>query len=81
MTNKQIRDIVQKLHATGGAICFEKSGQTAHISLKATHVYHCAAMDFERDQGDLDTLLQFLTKKRQLLHKSLFTERSKEIIL
>ena len=81
MTNKQIRDIVQKLHATGGAICFEKSGQTAHISLKATHVYHCAAMDFERDQGDPDTLLQFLTKKRQLLHKSLFTERSKEIIL
>jgi len=65
----------------GGAIRFEKSGRTAHISLKATHVHHCAAMDFEHDQRSADNLLQFLVKRRQLLHKNLFAEHSKEIVL
>ena len=81
VTNKQIKDIVRTLHTIGGAIRFEKSGRTAHISLKATHVYCCAASDFRCNQGSTDTLLQFLTKERRLLHKRLFTERSKEIIL
>ena len=81
VTNKQIKEIVSMLHAIGGAIRFEKSGCTAHISLKATHVYRCAVLDFERHQRPAGTLLQFLAKKRRLLHKNFFAERSKEILL
>ena len=81
VTNKQIKEIVGTLHAIGSAIQFEKSGHTAHISLKAAHVYFCAALDLGRDAGSTDTLLQFLVKKRRPLYKSLFAERSKEIIL
>ena len=81
VTNKQIKSIVGQLHAIGGAIRFEKLGQTAHISLKVTHVYRCVVMDFGRDQGSADMLLQLLAKRRRLLHKSLFVEHSKEIIL
>jgi len=80
ITNKQIKGIVRELRAVGGAIRFEKSGHTAHISLKVTHVYRCAAVNFERDRGSFETLLQSLVGKRRLLHKTLFAERSKEIV-
>ncbi|KIJ95502.1 hypothetical protein K443DRAFT_11320, partial [Laccaria amethystina LaAM-08-1] len=81
VTNKQIKDTVRELRAVGGAIHLEKFGQTARISLKATHVYHLAAAEFQLDPGSSETLLHFLTRRRRLLHKRLFAERSKEIIL
>jgi hypothetical protein len=76
ITNKQIKDIVKELHTIEGAIHFEKSGHMAHILLKAVHVYRCVVMDFIHDPGLAETLLQFLAKRRQVLHKSLFAERS-----
>ena len=81
ITNRQIKDIVKGIHAIGGAIRFEKSRHTAHISLKAIHAYRCTVADFHCDLGSDDTLLQFLAKRRRALHKSLFAERSKEIVL
>jgi len=81
ITNRQIKNIVKGIHAIGSAIRFEKSGHTAHISLKAIHAYHCVVADFNRVRGSDETLLQFLAKRRRVLHKSLFAERSKEIIL
>lgn len=64
VTNNEIKDIVKTLHTIGSAICFKKSGRMAHISLKATHMYCCVVTDFERDRGSVDTLLQFLAKRR-----------------
>jgi hypothetical protein len=81
VTNKQIKDTVRELRAVGGAIRLKKFGQTARISLKATHVYRLAAAEFQLDPGSSETLLHFLTRRRRLLHKRLFAERSKEIIL
>jgi hypothetical protein len=81
ITNTQIKDIVKGIHDIGSVICFEKSGHMAHISLKAVHAHRCAVADFNHDGGPDETLLQFLVKRRRVLHKSLFAESSKEIIL
>jgi len=81
INNRQIKDIVKGIHTIGGMIHFEKSGHMAQILLKAIHAYHCMVVNFNHVPGSDETLLQFLAKRRCTLHKRLFSECSKEIIL
>lgn len=73
--NVAIKSIVLDIRLVGGAIRFERSGRTAHISLKAMR-FHSNALARSHSQ----TLLIFLTNHRKSLHKQLFAERSKEIM-
>jgi hypothetical protein len=77
ITNSQIKGILSKLKSLGGAICFEKSNQMIHVSLKAMKYHWNARRDCERNG---ENLLQFLTKNRRALYKSLYAERAKEIV-
>jgi len=76
ITNATIRSIAMSIRHVGGAIRFEKSNRTVHVSLKAMNHHRNALENSQDSQG----LLAFLTNHRKLLHKNLFAERSKEII-
>jgi hypothetical protein len=80
VTNAKIKGIVCNLQTIGGAIFFERSKRTVHISPKAMQ-YHMRAIHDHQRSGDRSNLLQFLIKRRRILHKSLYAERAKEIIL
>jgi len=75
ITNTTIKSIVLKIRHVGGAIRFERSNRTAHVSLKAMR-HHSDALASSHSQ----TPLIFLTNHRKSLHKSLFAEHSKEIM-
>ena len=80
ITNGKIKSIVSDIRRVGGAIRFEKSDHLACVSLKARDLHACALCDLLREGSD-STLIQYLTRKRRLLHKLLFAEKSKEIVL
>lgn len=63
----------------GGAIRFEKSNRTVHVSLKAMKHHSCAINELAVSQDDC-TLIYYLIRKRRILHKSLFSERAEEIV-
>ena len=71
ITNSQIKGILSKLKSLGGAICFEKSNQIMHVSLKVKKHHWNAKCDCERNG---ENLLQFLTKSHRALYKSLYAE-------
>ena len=78
ITNNQIKGILSKLKSLGGAICFEKTNQTMHVLLKTKKHHWYAQWECGRNG---ENLLQFLIKTRQALHKSLYAEQAKEIVL
>ena len=82
VTNAKIKGIVCDIRTAGGAIHFERSGRTVHISLKAMQYHTRAVHDHQRSEDRVrSNLLKFLIQKRRTLHKSLYVERAKEIIL
>ena len=80
VSNAKIKGMVCNIWTVGGAIYFERSGCTVHISPKAMQYHTCATRNHQRSE-DRSTLLQFLVKQWRILHKSLYAERAKEIIL
>ena len=76
VTNAKIKGIVCNLRTIGGAIYFERSERTVHISPKAMQYHMHAIHDHQRSE-DGSNLLQFLIKRRRILHKSLYAERAK----
>ena len=80
ITNGKIKGILTDLKHVGGAIHFEKLGHIARVSLKVRDLHMHALGDFAREASDIP-FVQYLTRKCKRLYKSLFAERSKEIIL
>jgi len=80
ITNGKIKGILTNLKHVGGAICFEKSGRIARVSLKARDLHMHALGDFAREVSNIP-FVQYLTRKHKRLYKLLFAERLKEIIL
>jgi len=80
LMNGKIKGILTDLKHVGGAIRFEKLGCIARVSLKVRDLHMCALGDFAHEASDIP-FVQYLTRKRKQLYKSLFAERSKEIIL
>ena len=80
ITNAKIKGIVCNIQTVGGAIHFERSGRTVHILPKVMQYHTCTACDHQRSE-DRSNLLQFLIKWRWILHKFLYAERTKKIVL
>ena len=76
ITNPVIQSIVSNIRHIGGAIRFEKSHRTAHVSFKAMNLHYDA---LARSSLSL-SVLHLLTNDRKTSHKLLFAERSKEIM-
>jgi hypothetical protein len=77
ITNDKIKGIINDLRSIGGAIRFEKSNQTTHVSPKALECHTKALRNRTKSGGSIhDTL----TRSRKLLHKNLYAETSKEIV-
>jgi hypothetical protein len=81
ITNAKIKIIVASIRAIGGAIRFEKSNRTAHVSLRAMkyHEDKLISSTGTPSQGR-PNLLQALSTDRKTLHKNLYAERAKEIV-
>jgi len=80
IANPKIKGIIADMRAIGGAIRFEKSNRTAHVSLKAMKRHDDALLVYTRSQEETN-LHQILAKDRKALYKSLYAERAKEIVL
>jgi hypothetical protein len=81
ITNARIKVIVASIRTIGGAIRFEKSNRTAHISPKAMKYYEdelrlISAMHPQ----EWPNLLQVFSLGRKTPHKTLYAERAKEIV-
>jgi hypothetical protein len=80
ITNTKIKSIVANLRAIGGAIHYERSNRNAHVSPKAIK-HHENALATYLELREETNVLQILSKDRKALHKTLYAERAKEIIL
>jgi hypothetical protein len=80
ITNSKIKVIVSDIRRVGGAIRFENSDRLACVSLKAKDLHASALRDFSRERPDV-TFVQYLKLLRRQLHKLLFAEKSKEVLL
>ncbi|KAF8168377.1 hypothetical protein B0H34DRAFT_670556 [Crassisporium funariophilum] len=79
--NGAIQKIMCQIQTIGGAVIFEKSNQTHHVSLKAMkhHAKTWKAYD-KLLMAPQISFLRYLGQERQKLHKSLYAERAKEIM-
>jgi hypothetical protein len=80
ISNAKIRCIVATIRTIGGAIRFEKSSRIAHVSPKAMLYHEKTLLAFRQSQEELG-LLHVFARERKALHKSLYAERAKEIVL
>jgi len=80
ITNTKIKSIVANLRAIGGAIRYERSNRNAHVSPKAIK-HHENALAAYLESREETNVLQILNKDRKALHKTLYAERAKEIVL
>ena len=80
ITNAKIKGMVCNIRTIGGVIYFKRSGCTVHISPKAMQYHVHTTCDHQRSE-DRSSMLQFLIKQWRILHKSLYAEHAKEIIL
>ncbi|KIK04952.1 hypothetical protein K443DRAFT_92152, partial [Laccaria amethystina LaAM-08-1] len=80
ITNSKIKVIVSDIRRVGGAIRFENSDRLACVSLKAKDLHASALRDFSRERPDV-TFVQYLKLLRRQLHRLLFAEKSKEVLL
>jgi hypothetical protein len=80
ITNPKIKSIATNLRAIGGAIRFEKLNRTVHISPKAMEQHERARLVYLTSHEETN-VLRILTRNRKVLHKSLYAERAKEIVL
>jgi hypothetical protein len=82
VTNAKIKGLVCDICTAGRAIHFKRSGRTVHILPKAMQYHTHAVHDHRRSEDRIrSNLLKFLIQQRWILHKSLYVERAKEIIL
>lgn len=81
ITNAKIKTIVASIRTIGGAIRFEKSCRTAHVSPKALK-YHEDKLGLitMQSRGQPSLLLKVFSTDRRALHKTLYAERAKEIV-
>lgn len=77
INNDKIKGIINDLRSIGGAIRFEKSSRTTHVSPKALE-HHTKALHNQTKSGG--SICDMLTRSRKLLHKNLYAETSKEIV-
>ena len=80
ITNSKIKGIVADIKLVGGAIHFEKSNCMARVLLKAKDLHTHALHDFSQETSN-STLTKYLAMKHRCFYKSLFAERSREILL
>ena len=80
ITNTKIKKIVAEIHTIGGAIRYEKSNRTAHVSPKTMRYHQDALWALLTRHEDVNNLTQILSRQRRALHKALYAERAKEIV-
>ena len=78
ISNPKIKTIVAAIRTIGGAIRYERSNHTAHVSPRAMK-HHKSALASR--QSHEDDLLQVLSRERKILHKTLYAEQAKEVTL
>jgi hypothetical protein len=81
ITNGAIQKIMCQIRTIGGAVIFEKSNQTHHVSLKAMK-HHGKTWKAYNELliPPQVSFLKYLGYERRKLHKSLYAERAKEIM-
>jgi hypothetical protein len=81
ITNAKIKTIVASIRTIGGAIRFEKSNRTVHVSPKAMkHHADKLRLASSIQSQERPNLLQAFSMDRKILHKTLYAERAKEIV-
>ncbi len=82
--NGAIQIIVCQIRTIGATILFEKSNQTHHVSDRAKR-YHSKALRAHEISilcpDSCSSFLQYLHRERKVLHKALYAEKAKEIML
>ena len=84
ITNTKIKGLVFSLRTLGGTIGLEKSDMEAHVSLKARQMHQSLYLEYlhREDQADNDSpFLTYLQRRRRLMYKNLYRERTQEIAL
>ena len=84
ITNAKIKGLVFSLRTLGGAIRLEKSEMEAHVSLKARLMHQFTYLEYLHREDQVNNDISFLTylqRRRRLMYKNLYRERTQEIAL